>query len=134
MVLPLHGSFLLHQPDLRLELKRSKRHVLPLPRGAILFAVWMLLDASQRTRSSGGKSASGTSRIDQSPPSPSTFSCSLTSLSNRQAAGAAGVVVVSFGWYLFAALLLKGAEAPLQLPLGDLSRFFGGKKNAVEAM
>ena len=52
--------------------------------------------------------------------------CKLEMLTGaQQAAGAAGIVVVSSGWYLFAALLLEGADAPLQLPVGELSKVFG---------
>ncbi|KFZ02700.1 hypothetical protein V500_00016 [Pseudogymnoascus sp. VKM F-4518 (FW-2643)] len=42
------------------------------------------------------------------------------------AGGAAGFVVISAGWYLFAAQMLMAVDFPIVLPVGDLSRLIRG--------
>ena len=38
-------------------------------------------------------------------------------------AGVFGLITTSIGWYIFIAQMLESVDFPLQLPVGDLSRF-----------
>ncbi|RLL98713.1 hypothetical protein CFD26_102593 [Aspergillus turcosus] len=47
----------------------------------------------------------------------------------QKAAGGAGIVVVSAGWYLFTKLMLDSMDFPLPLPVGDLGRVVPGRSS-----
>lgn len=57
----------------------------------------------------------------------------LTAASCQTAAGAMTFVVCLLGWYLFFVQLLASVDFPLNLPVGDLSRFIKGASEKAKA-
>lgn len=56
-----------------------------------------------------------------------------TALTLQHAGGGLSFAVCLLGWYLFLVLLLAAVDFPLNLPVGDLSRFIKGASEKVKA-
>ena len=56
-----------------------------------------------------------------------------TALSAQHAAGGLGFTVALLGWYLLFVQLLASVDFPLNLPVGDLSRFIKGASEKAKA-
>lgn len=57
----------------------------------------------------------------------------ITASSSQTAAGALTFVTCLLGWYLFFVQLLAAVDFPLNLPVGDLSRFIKGASERAKA-
>ena len=57
----------------------------------------------------------------------------ITATTSQTAAGGLAFVVSLLGWYLFFVQLLAAVDFPLNLPVGDLSRFIKGASERAKA-